>query len=469
MHLKIDQMFRRCVITGALAWFLSSQLAYGQVLTENLEIKLVPNVNDSWQTVTLENTYSDPIIVCNYNLRSANHMPAVPRIRNVLAGSFELKAQAWVNVGITALSNVHCVISQEGAYDSGGLKYEARKVLSTGTSGLAVPGGWGTVNTENIKGDVTQIYVNPHIIGQVMSFNDADASVFWNWNCRTRGNGAFFAGFADDACVGKHIGQINDTRADEWLGYFVLEAGTGTVNDISFAAAVGPDTGAGVGNNPPYSYTVSGDFDLGILTDAGEDGGHGGWSTLFGNDPLPNNQILWAIDEETVQGDTTRTHTSENVGYWIFENNQTARLDAKKSVATYSGSAIPYAIPGSDVIYTIAAKNGGSGPVDDGTIFLVDTLPPQVTFYNDDIDDGGPLTGVIDFDAGDTDLTFTEATDLGFSDAASAPTDFTQCNYTPSSGYDEDITYVCFAPKGAMSEGTITASDFSISFRARIN
>jgi len=462
-------MFRRCVIPGAFAWFLSSQLAYGQVLTPTLEIKLVPDVNDSWQTVNLENTYTDAIVVCNYNLRSDNHMPAVPRIRNILPGSFELKTQAWVTVGVTALSNVHCVISQEGAYDSGGLKYEARKVLSTGTNGLAVPGGWGIVNSEEVTSDVTQIYVNPHVLGQVMSFNDPDASVFWNWDCESRGNGAFFSGYTDGICVGKHIGQINDTRADEWLGYIVIEAGTGTINDITYAAAVGPDTGAGVGNNPPYSYTVSGDFDIGVLTDAGEDGGHGGWSTLFGNDPLPNNQILWAIDEEIVAGDTSRTHTSENVGYWIFDNNQMATLDAEKSVNVFADSHFPYNIPGSDVIYTIAAENTGSGPVDPDTIFFVDNLPPEVTFYNGDIDNGGPLTGVIDFVAGDSGLTFTDATDLGFSNAATAPTDFSQCNYTAAAGYDETIRFVCIAPKGTMSEGTITASDFEISFRARIN
>jgi len=75
---------------------------------------------------------------------------------------------------------------------------------------------------------------------------------------------------------------------------------------------------------------------------------------------------------------------------------------------------------------------------------------------------------VIDFDAGETDLTFNEATDLGFSDGATPPTDMSQCNYTPATGYDDDITFICFAPKGAMSEGTITSSAFAINFRTGI-
>jgi len=323
-------MFMRCVIGGGLGWLMSASLAYGQMLTSDLELKLVPNVGAAWQTVALENSYTDAIVVCSYNLPSSASPPAVTRIQNITSTSFQLRAQAFAPTGTATPSNVHCIIADEGAYNSGGLKYEARKVLSTGTSGLSVPGGWGSVNTEEVTSDITGTYANPHVVGQVMSSNDPDASVFWNWDCESRGNGAFFSGQADGICVGKHIGQINDTRADEWLGYIVVEAGVGTVNDITFAAAVGPDTGAGVGNNPPYSYTVSGDFDIAVVTDAGEDGGHGGWSTLYGADPLPNNQIRWAIDEETIAGDTNRTHTSENVGYWIFDNNQTPNLEAAK-------------------------------------------------------------------------------------------------------------------------------------------
>ena len=448
----------RYVIAGVMGWLLSAPLAYGQMLTEDLELKLVSNVGAIWQTVNLENSYSDAIVVCTYNLPSDFDPSATTRIQNITSTSFELRIQQFENSSVVTASDVHCVIADEGAYNSGGLKYEARKVLSTGTSGLSVPGGWGTVNTENVTSDITGTYANPHVVGQVMSFNDVKASVFWNFDCDNRGNGAFFSGQSDGICVGKHIGQINGSRANEWLGYIVLEAGTGTVNDISFAAAVGPDTGAGVGNAPPYSYSVSGDFDIGILQSAGEDGGQGGWTILYGADPLPSGQINWATEEETVAGDTSRTHTTENIGYWIFDNNQAAKLTAAKSVAMYSGNASAYSIPGSDVVYTIKAENEGSGPVDMNSIFLVDALPPEVTFYNGDVV----------FDGGDSALTFTEATDLGFSDGVTAPTNMTQCDFGPSAGYDPDVKFICFAPKGAMSEGTITPSAFSFSFRASI-
>ena len=450
----------------ACAFALWAPIAYGQILTADFELKLVPNVGAVWQTVSLENTYTDAIVVCTYNLPSSSDPSATTRIRNITPTSFELRIQQFENSSVVTASDVHCIIADEGAYDSGGLKYEARKVLSTGTSGLEV--GWGAANTENVTSAITQTYANPHVVGQVMSFNDVNASVFWNFNCVTRGDGAFFSGPTDSICVGKHIGQIDGTRAAETIGYIVVEAGSATVNDITFAAAVGGDIGGGVGNSPPNTYGVTGDFDIGILTSAGEDGGQGGWAILYGADPLPNGQINWSIDEEVVAGDTSRRHTSENVGYWVFDNNQMASLDGEKDVEIYNGSPSPYAIPGSEVIYTISTVNNGSGPVDADTLFLVDGLPPEVTFFNGDIDDAGPLTGVVEFNETDSDLTFTEATDLGFSNTATKPTSFADCSYSPAAGFDPNVTFICFAPKGPMNEGTITPSEFEVSFRAAL-
>lgn len=458
-------MLVRRALLGCIGLFWAPT-AYGQVLTTDLEIKLVPSVGAAWTTVALENSYSDAIVVCSYVLPSSLAPPAVTRIQNITATSFQLRIQQFENSSNVTAGDVHCIIADEGPYNSGGLKYEARKVLSTGTSGLEI--GWGVTTTEDVSNDVTQIYTDPHVVGQVMSFNDSKASVYWDFDCEIRGNGAFFSGQSDGICVGKHIGQINGTRLNETIGYIVIEAGSGTVNDIRFASAVGADTVRGIGNSPPYNYSVSGDFDIGIVSQTGEDGGQGGWATLYGTDPLPNNTISLGIDEETVAGDTSRTHTTENVSYWVFDNNQTAKLDAKKGVSLYSGNSSSYAIPGSDVIYTIKASNGGSGPVDNDSVFLVDSLPPEVTFYNGDIDDGGPLTGVVDFDAGDSGLTFTEATDLGFSNSATKPTSFAACSYSPSAGYDPNVTFICFNPSGTMSEGTITSSGFAISFRAAV-
>jgi len=459
-------MCMRCFI-AVMFWLVTGQLAYGQMLTSNLELKLVPNVGAGWQTVQLENSYTDPVIVCTYVLPSSADPSATTRIQNVTGTNFQLRVQQFENSASVTASDVHCIISEEGAYNSGGLKYEARKVLSDNTSGLAI--GWGAATTENVTLDVTQTYTAPAVLGQVMSFGDARASVFWANDCDNRGNRPFQSGMVDGICVGKHIGQINSARNNETLGYFVIESQSGTVNDISFTAAVGADTGGGVGNSPPYSYSVTGDFDIGGLTQAGEDGGQGGWAILYGNDPLPSGQVQWAIEEEVVAGDTSRTHTTEQVAYWLFDNNQAPSMSASKGVSLYSGNSTAYALPGSDVLYGFTVENLGSGAVDTDTIVLIDALPPELTFYNDDIDDGGPETDAVIFSDGNSGLTFNPATDLRFGSGATPPANFAACNHPAITGYDPNITFVCLNPKGAFSEGTITASSFELQFRARID
>ena len=449
-------------LTIAVTLFLAfwGQLAHAQMLTSDLELKLVPNVGATWQTVQLENIYSDAVVVCTYNLPSSSAPPAVTRIQNVTSTSFQLRIQQFEDSSVVTASDVHCIIADEGPYNNGGLKYEARKVTSTGTSGQTVAGGWNIANTENVSGAITQTYADPHVIGQVMSFFDTKASTFWDNDCDSRSNPAFLSGQADGICVGKQIGQINGTRLDETLGYIVVEAGTGTVNDITFATALGPDYTNlnGVGNAPPYSHSPTGDFDIGVVSLSGMDGGHGGWAVLYGADPLPTNSVQFAIDEETVAADTTRTHTGENVAYWIFDNNQTPTMSADKDVAMFSGNASDYAVPGSDVVYSITVDNTGSGPVDANTIVIIDAMPPELS----------SLFGSANFIDNDSGLTFDPAVDIAFSKAANAPTNFAGCGDSPTGTYDPDITFICLAPKGTMSEGTMTPSSFTIEFQAAV-
>ena len=69
-------------------------------LTSYFEVQLIPNVSTSWTTVNLDNTYADAIPVCTYVLDSFSgtagnysNPPAVTRIRNITASSFELRIQ----------------------------------------------------------------------------------------------------------------------------------------------------------------------------------------------------------------------------------------------------------------------------------------------------------------------------------------------------------------------------------------
>lgn len=444
---------------------LTAGSAAGQALSLDVEAIRIPDVSGTWQTVDFINTYTSAVVVCTYNLRSSANNEATVRIRNVFSDTFDVRIQRFEDSAAVTASDVHCLIADEGNNTlSDGRVIEARTVNSTVTAGQAI--GWAAANTTNVTALVTGGHTNLVILGQVMSFNDNEASVFWTNNCTGRGTPATLASI----CVGKHIGQINDTRANETLGFIVTESGTGTVNQVDYAFARGADTVRGVGNAPPFQYTVAGNFDTGVASNAAEDGGQGGWAVLYGTDPLPNNRINLAVDEETVAGDTSRTHTTEELYYGVFRNNQTAVLNATKTTEVYSGSSVDFAVPGSDVLYTLNIESTGTAAVDDDTFFLVDTLPDEVSFYSGDIDDGGPETGMVTFDPQSSGLTFNEGTDLGFSTATAKPTSMAQCGESPTSLYDSAIRHICFAPQGQLLGGAIQPNaEVTFTFRGRID
>jgi hypothetical protein len=450
-------------IASALA-ILAAAPAASQALSLDVEALRIPDVGSTWQTIDLVNTYSSAVVVCTYNLRTSSNNEATVRIRNVGSDTFDVRTQQFEDSPAVTPSDVHCLVADEGNNTlADGRVIEARTVSSTVTAGLEI--GWGAANTTNVTSLVTGGHSNLVILGQVMSFGDNEASVFWTNNCTVRGTPATLASI----CVGKHIGQINDTRATETLGFIVTESGTGTVNQVDYAFARGGDTIRGVGNGPPYQYTVSGNFDTGVASNAAENGVQGGWAVLYGNDPLPNNRINLAVDEETVAGDMGRSHTTEELYYGVFRNNQTAVLNATKTTEVYSGSAVDFAVPGSDILYTLNVESTGTAPVDDDTFFLVDTLPDEVSLYSGDIDDGGPEGGMVIFDPQSSGLTFNEATDLGFSTAIAKPTSMAECGDSPVSIYDSAIRHICFAPQGQMLGGAIQPNaEVTFTFRGPI-
>lgn len=112
-------------------------------------------------------------------------------------------------------------------------------------------------------------------------------------------------------------------------------------------------------------------------------------------------------------------------------------------------------------------NNGGKGMDVDG-LLVIDSLPATLSFYNDDFDGpGGATNDPMIFSQSGSGLDFDFARDVGFSDGATKPASFTDCNYSPTSGYDPNITYICLNPKGLLLDEAGAAS-FSLRFRARI-
>ena len=128
-----------------------------------------------------------------------------------------------------------------------------------------------------------------------------------------------------------------------------------------------------------------------------------------------------------------------------------------------------FALPGNDVTYTISVENNGASPTDEDTIFLIDELPPELIFFNGDADGRGAGTDPVNFaELVATGLDpFVFADSVRFAGAGPAPADFDACDLVADPGFDPDIRYVCFNPKGIMGSGDPNPA-FALSFRARI-
>jgi sugar lactone lactonase YvrE len=277
-----------------------------------IETGTVANVGtQNWTTVHLAGAYASMVVVCT-PVYDNTAPPMVTRIQNAAGGSFQLKLDRAD--GLTeevAGIDVNYVVVQEGIYTEAehGITMEAVRMVSTATDGK---GSWnGQPQT------YANSYLQPVVIGQVMTTNDPAFSVFWSCGASKGGPPS-----ASALKVGKHVGEDPRTyRAEEALGYLVIESSSGTIGSLKYSAAVGADivTGLPKGTNPGIGYGFTGVTQptCAILSQTAMDGGDGGWPILYGADPISAGALSLVIDEDKMS-DAERNHTTEQVAYLVF-------------------------------------------------------------------------------------------------------------------------------------------------------
>lgn len=274
-----------------------------------LHYAVLSDVKTNWSTVSLPNSYQSMVVVTT-PAYTYEQVPLVTRIRNASGNSFEIKVQR-IDGQTEDLSGIQVqyMVVEEGVYtqEEHGITMEAVKVTSSVTDSHA--DGW-----LGEQQAYSNSYTTPVVLGQVMSHNDANASVFW-----ARGRRRGRIPNRNHLFVGKHVGQDSNTsRADETIGYMVIEAGSGTLGDVTYEAGVGEDIVRGI-QNDSYSYEMShiSNATSAILSSAGMDGTDGGSPILVGHDAVVGNTIMLAIDEDQL-ADNERRHTTEQVAYIVF-------------------------------------------------------------------------------------------------------------------------------------------------------
>jgi len=283
--------------------------------SDNFETVTLSNVTSNWQLVNLANNYTNAVVVCTPQYANTN-APAVTRVRNIGGSSFELRVQNPSDSAISVLS-VSCLVMEQGRWAlPDGRLIEAQSYNSTRTD-----------NRTSWVGDAQSYlnsYTNPVVLGQVMSANDADWSSFWS-----RGSSRGAVPSSSVLFAGKNVAEDNDTtRADETVGFIVVQAGTGSIGGSDYRAALGADTIQG-STNPVRSYNFAGAFAstpaFAIASQSAMDGNNGGWAYLRGAGALSASSITLAIDEDQVR-DSERAHTTEQVAYFVIENQVSVTL-----------------------------------------------------------------------------------------------------------------------------------------------
>ena len=226
---------------------------------------------------------------------------------NAAGNGFEVRVQ---NPSDAVLSNytVQYVAVEAGVYTSAehGITMEAVKYSSTVTG--------SRVNWASEARSYQQSYANPVVVGQVMTANDPDWSVFWA-NNGTRPNPPS----ASSLSLGKHVAEDTDTtRSTETVAYLVIEAVGGAAAGLNCTAGVTADSIEGILQSAPYVTNVGGQYASGVVSSVGMDGNNGGWPVLYGSNPLAGGQLDLGIDEDQIR-DSERSHITEEVAYFLLQ------------------------------------------------------------------------------------------------------------------------------------------------------
>ncbi len=309
----VDRIISQSSTTGTINLVVSSgpPVSVANVKLETLELKGISNLR--WTRVTLDQTYRSLVVVATPIVRNVGGTPpVVTRLKQVRGNRFDIKLDRLDKLSGEVRVDVSIVAAEVGKYTVAehGVKMEVVRFPLTPTANNQ---SWVSVSRA-----YQNSYQNPVIVGQVLSYQNVDWSVFWS-SSNVRSNPANSGSLA----VGKHIGEDpNRVRKHEGVGYIVIEAGTGSIAGQRYVAGVGADSVRGGANSStPYRYSLAGGLGVpsaAALSLAGVDGTDGGWPVLSGTSAFGMNSIGMHILEDELR-DAERSHTNEQVAYIVFD------------------------------------------------------------------------------------------------------------------------------------------------------
>jgi hypothetical protein len=247
-------------------------------------------INDDWTRVKLTRQFANPVVVAgplSYN----DSDPGVVRIRNVDATGFDIRIQEWDYLdGYHAHETVHYIVMEEGSYTLGdGTQIES----GTFTAGILF-------GSQKFK---KTFQSTPVLLTSILSVNEEDAVT---QRIRKLSTGGFDCKLSEQ--------EINKfAHADETIGYIAWTPGTGRVGQFTYEAGNTPDSVTHLWHR--ILFTTQ--FAESPLFFANMQSYDSGENATVRHQYLSPASILVSIEEEESK-DSETAHTTETVGYIIF-------------------------------------------------------------------------------------------------------------------------------------------------------
>ncbi|MFA6130876.1 MAG: hypothetical protein WC730_01275 [Patescibacteria group bacterium] len=264
------------------------------------------NANNTWQTVTMLQNYSDPIVVGSYQ-EIANTADISVRIRNVTTTTFDVRLESASGASISA-DPVTYFVMERGVWTIGGFNFEAQKQT---VATVATASSWVADQVTFHRG----FGIAPFVMHQVMSQSDSKWITTWVSQYGTRTNPPISTGFG----LGLNAAEVaaSATHGAETVGWIATDANVGgTLGGVLFETHLTGSTVQGHDNGcytTPYSYTyTAAPKVLGFQQTMNDP--NGGWAVVCSNSTA---QPGFHIEEDSVL-DAERSHGTEQIGFLAF-------------------------------------------------------------------------------------------------------------------------------------------------------
>jgi len=263
--------------------------------------------DDTFKTVTLQHTYSSPIIVCSPAYTSDS--PRTVRLTEVLPNSFKVRVQNPSNETLPETPVNYLVV--EGGEWTAPFKIEAKKYQ---TSTVGQDNDWNY----DLRSYGQSYSGNILVFHQVMSYNDPTwiTTYVSQANSRTNPPNSGDSSFR----IALNGAEAADTHEAEDVGYIVIQEDHDMLNGIKWEAKQTADKIQGLLNSPPYNtsfeQTLPEPPNIALAFQQEMDGSDGSWAIVYSTS---TRQLGLACDEDQVK-DTDRSHTTEICSFIVFEN-----------------------------------------------------------------------------------------------------------------------------------------------------